>query len=470
MRSLYFNEILAHIGGQPVQGEGNVLIKNVVTKRSKISAHTMLFDLYKKAEVDSRLYQKAKSAAVVTNKPEDFRHLSDGVIVVKVKDADQAYWKFIDYYRSLFEIPIIGVTGTCGKTTTKEMIKHILEPRYNVHSTYKSFNGGHRNRRYLLGIDETTDAAVIEMGVDYPGDLLFYIRYFSPNIRILLNIGVYHLVGCKTPERYLQAKAEILHDLDPANGTLILNADDENIKKIDVSRFGGMILYFGFSDGCHFQADHVSYGPGGMQFTLRHQNQSYPLFVPGYGRHNVYNALAAIAAAWSAGADIHEACGRLASFNPIMEHLEFRSGVNGCTVIDDTWNTSPLSAASALQVLKEIGDSKTRIALLGYMPQLGDGDYARREYAKLGEKAVETGVDLLIVVGEEAREIGRKALELGMDPGKVYFCASGTEIYPILQPLLNDNAIVLMKIPHRVMVEDSFQNFKLKIVKERECE
>ncbi|WP_143415721.1 UDP-N-acetylmuramoyl-tripeptide--D-alanyl-D-alanine ligase [Geobacillus sp. E263] len=464
MKWLYLNEIVAQIGGSLVQGTGNPLIKNVVTKRYKVDNHTLLIDLYTKRKIRSKLFQKYKPIVVVTEKPQDFNHLGDDVIVIKVEDVDEAYWKFIDYYRSLFDIPIIGVTGTCGKTTTKEMIKHILEKRYKVQATYKSFNGGHRNHRYLLGIDETTGAAVIEMGVDSPGDITFYIKYFRPQIRILLNIDVYHLVGCKTPERYLEAKAEILHDLDPVNGTLILNADDENIKKIDVSKFRNIILYFGFSDGCDFQATDVAYDRGGMRFTLRHQNQTYPVFVPGYGKHNVYNALAAIAAVWSAEVDIKEACERLASFNQVIEHLEFHSGLGGCTVIDDTWNVTPLSMANALQVMKEIAGSKTKIALLGYMPQLGDGEYARQEYAKMGEKVIETQVDFLIVVGDEAKEIGRKALELGMDPSNVYFCRSGTEIYQILKPFLNQDSVVLLKIPHRIMVQDSFQKLKQAIM------
>jgi UDP-N-acetylmuramoyl-tripeptide--D-alanyl-D-alanine ligase len=162
--------------------------------------------------------------------------------------------------------------------------------------------------------------------------------------------------------------------------------------------------------------------------------------------------------------DIKEACELLASFNQVIEHLEFHSGLGSCTVIDDTWNVTPLSMANALQVMKEVAGSKTKIALLGYMPQLGDGEYARQEYAKMGEKVIETQVDFLIVVGDEAKEIGRKALELGMDPSKVYFSNSGTEIYEILHPLLNEEAIVLLKIPHRVMVQDSFKELKAKII------
>lgn len=464
MKWLYLQDIVPHIGGFLMQGKDNPLIKDVVTKRNKVDSHTLLFDLYTKGKINTKLFKKYNPIVVVTEKTKEFSHLGDSVVVVKVEDVDKAYWQFVDYYRSLFDIPIIGVTGTCGKTTTKEMIKHILENRFKVQSTYKSFNGGHRNHRYLLGIDENTGATVIEMGVDYPGDIIFYIKYFRPKIRIVLNIDVYHLVGCKTPERYLEAKAEILHELDPVNGTLILNADDENIKKIDVSNFRDIILYFGLSDGCDFQAKDVTYDQEGMGFTLHHQNQTYPVLVPGYGKHNVYNALAAIAATWSAGIDIKEACEQLASFNQVIEHLEFRSGLSGSTVIDDTWNVTPLSMANALEVMKEMAGSKKKIALLGHMPQLGEGEYAKQEYARMGQIVIETKVDFLIVVGDDAKEIGRKAIELGMDPSKVYFSETGTEIYQIVHPLLNEKAIVLLKIPHRVMVQDTFKELKDKMI------
>ncbi|MGG6471125.1 UDP-N-acetylmuramoyl-tripeptide--D-alanyl-D-alanine ligase, partial [Saccharococcus caldoxylosilyticus] len=175
-------------------------------------------------------------------------------------------------------------------------------------------------------------------------------------------------------------------------------------------------------------------------------------------------ALAAIAAASSAGMSVQECCERLASFAQMEEHLQFRHGAGGCTIIDDTWDAAPLSMASALEVLQETSGSKTKIAILGYMPQLGESEFARQQYARIGEKVVGTQVDYLFVVGDEAREIGRKAIELGMDPSNVHFCSSGTEIYEILHPLLNEEAIVLFKIPQRVMFQNSFKELKAKII------
>jgi UDP-N-acetylmuramoyl-tripeptide--D-alanyl-D-alanine ligase len=466
MKHLYLQQIVDQIAGTYVKGSGNPLIKNVVYRPKKLKDFTLLFYRYHDMDIEKKLFKKYKSLVVVTEQPDKFKDLSEDVIIIKVSNVEKAYWKFITYYRQLFQIPVIGITGTCGKTTTKQMIKHILRKRYKVHSTFLSNNQRSLNLKYLLGIDDETEAAVFEMPVASPGYLTNTIQYFQPQIRILLNIDVYHLTDSKTPEAYMKAKAEIINGLNPQTGVIILNADDENIKKVlDVTGYQH-VIYFGFSDGCHFQAKNVQYAEGGMMFLLEHKNQTYPVFVPGFGKPNVYNALASIAATSSAGMGVKECCDRLSSFEQMNEHLEFHIGAGGCTVIDDTWNAAPLSMASALEVLQESSGTKIKIALLGYMPQLGESDYAVEQYARMGVKAVETQVNHLVIVGDEAAEIGRKALKVGMDPSKVHFCHNGFEIYQLIKPYLNENTALLMKIPHRVMVQDSFQELKQKILNE----
>ena len=464
MKSLYLDEIVAVIGGTVVSGSGRPLIQNVVYRPSKVKDHTLLFYRYKDMAVDRRKFRKYASTAVVTDTPETFMDLGERVVIVKVDQIEEAYWKFVRYYRNLFHIPVIGITGTCGKTTTKAMVKHLLRKHFNVHSTFLSNNQRSLNLKYLLGIDEGTGAAVFEMPVASPGYLTNAIQYFQPQIRVLLNIDVYHLKDCKTPEAYMKAKAEIVHGLDPEKGVLILNGDDANIQNVlDVSGFRN-VVYFGFGDGCHFRAKDVRYTEEGTRFTLCHQSGTYPVLVPGYGKPNVYNAMAAIAAASGAGMGVAECCERIASFVPLEEHLEFRSGAGGSIVIDDTWNAAPLSMLSALELLQEISGPKMKIAILGYMPQLGNGEYAREQYARVGEKAVNSRVDLMCVVGDEAKEIGLKALELGMDPNKVFFTDDGTEVGRIIQPFLNEHSVVLLKLPHRVMVRDSFKTLKKTIM------
>jgi UDP-N-acetylmuramoyl-tripeptide--D-alanyl-D-alanine ligase len=464
MKNLFLQEILKQTGGTIIQGSGNPLIQSVTYRPKKISDYTLLFHRYKDMTIKKKLFQKYKSVVVITDSPEMFQNVSSNVIIVKVDEVEKVYWKFINYYRHLFSIPVIGITGTCGKTTTKEMVKHLLRKYHKVHSTFLSNNQRSLNLKYLLGINEETEAAVFEMPVASPGYLTNTIHYFQPNIRILLNIDVYHLKDSKTPEAYMKAKAEIINELDREKGIIIINNDDENIRNVlDVTGYKNVIR-FGMKTKCDFQAKKIRYTKDGMEFILSFKGQHYSVYVPGYGKGNVYNALASIAAAWSAGMKVEDCCERFTSFKHMKEHLEFHQGVGGCTVIDDTWNAAPLSMAAALDVLKESSPWKKRIALLGYMPQLGDSKYAIEQYMKMGEKAVETKVDELFVVGEQAKEIGKRAIELGMNVKNVHFVSNGTEIYQIIQPLLTRQTTILFKIPHRVMVEDSFKQLKKKVM------
>ncbi|MFX3623582.1 MAG: Mur ligase family protein [Ectobacillus sp.] len=464
MKHLSLMDILGQTGGRVVHGSGNPIIKHVTNRSKKdIDDHTLVFHL-KRDPIRGKYWADNHSIAVISDAPEQCTGLGEGIILIQVDDVEETYWKFVNYYRNLFQIPVIGVTGTCGKTTTKEMIRQILEKDYNVEATWMSMNSKSVNLRYLTDIDEKTEMAVFEMPVAYPGYLRVACRYFQPSIRILLNIGVHHLADCDTPEDYMKAKTEIIEGLDPVSGTLILNADDENIRRlVDVSPFQ-RVIYFGKSERSHFRAKDIRYGNGGMNFLLEHGDKTYQAYVPGYGEHNVYNALAALAAVTAAGMDIETAINRLAAFEQVEDHLEFEDGYNGCTVINDTWNSSPLSMSAALQVLKEVSRNKTSIALLGYMPQLGEGQYAQEQYAAMGEKAVEADVDVLVVVGQEAKSIGLRALELGMEKSKVHFCETGTEVYEIIEPYLNEKATVLLKITYRVMKQPSFTELRNKLI------
>ncbi|AJY74848.1 UDP-N-acetylmuramoyl-tripeptide--D-alanyl-D-alanine ligase [Paenibacillus beijingensis] len=445
MKGLYLHEIVNVTGGKLKTKDRTFLVKDAVKRVRDLNDSTVYFHLYKKRDISLEEFKKYKATVLVTEDADYFMTLLDDVAIIQVKDIDEAYWKFVEYYRSLFNIPIIGVTGTCGKTTTKEMIKHILSEQYKVQATYKSWNASRANLGYLLRIDESTQAAVFEMGVDWPGDLSESCRYFKPQIRILLNIGVYHLVGCKTPENYIKAKSEILDGMDPANDVIILNADDENIRKIDVSHCE-KIVYFGFQDGCHWKAKEVKTVKEGISFTLTYENRDYEVVVPGLGQHNVYNALAALAAVRYAGVDVEEAIDRLKTFKHLRRRLELREGPGGCTILDDNWNNTPPSMEAALRVLKEIAGNKLKVAVLGFMYNLGTSSYAQVQYAKMGKVAAEVGVDILVIIGDKPKAIGNKAIECGMDKSNVYFISQG-EAAAKLSPFLNKNTIVLLKAP-----------------------
>ena len=451
MKRLPLKLIIASLNGSILQGTDNLIIQDLVTRISRINRDTLLFDLHYDKSINLTKCQKNFSYAIVTDRPASFAGLSENITILRVAEINEAYLKFVDFYRNSLNIPVIGVTGTCGKTTTKEMIKHILAGTYKVNATYKSYNALFRNFGYLLEIDEDTQAAVYEMGVAYPGDLKTSCRYFKPQVGIITNIGIDHLQGLGTLDAYIKAKAEILEGMG-FKGTLILNADDANIQKIDLTQFQGQVSYFGSGDRVHFRVMNLAHEKGFLKFTLQYQDRSYQVLIPGLAEFNAYNATAAIAAAHAIGLPVAEAVARLASFQNVEKHFEFKTGINGSTIIDDTWSTNPTSTEAALKLLKSLSEGRRTIAVLGKMSLLGR--QSSKYHSQIGAKLADLGIDQLIVIGEGADEIGHGAIANGMDQKNVYFSKDPDATYAILQKSLDQNSIALVKTSMLVSSQD----------------
>jgi UDP-N-acetylmuramoyl-tripeptide--D-alanyl-D-alanine ligase len=442
MKRLPLRNVVEIISGEIEQGTDNLIINDVVTKSKRISQGSLLFDLYQDKSMSPGRRQNIYPYAIVTDRPTNFTGPRNDITIIRVADIHGAYWRFVDFYRNLFQIPVIGVTGTCGKTTTKEMIKHILSGTHKVNATYKSNNALFRNLGYLLDIDEHTQAAVFEMGVAFSGDLKTSCRYFKPQVGIITNIGIDHLQAFGTLDAYIKAKAELLEGMD-FNGTLILNADDENIKRIDLRKYKGDIIYFGFANQSHFKVSDITNANGVLNFILQYHDGIYHFSIPGYGTFNVYNATAAIAAAHAIGFEVKEAGDRLASFQNVEKHFELVEGINGSLIIDDTWSTNPTSTEAALKQLKSVSQGKKTIAVLGKMSLLGR--QSAKYHFKTGEKVAGIGIDQLIVIGDQAAQIGHGALQNGMGQDNVYFCKDSNETYEILKKSLDHTSIALVK-------------------------
>lgn len=439
MKSLYLSEIISIIEGSVECGYADFLVDNVVLSLDKLKDNGVYFDLEEKKDLE--IFKKCDNCALVASR-NCVIAFTGNVTVIKVDDLEKSMWKFVEYYRALFNIPIVAVTGTCGKTSTKEMIAHILSLYFRTVSTRKSINGWRTNLRYLMEIDDQTEAAVIEAAVAYPGDLITSGRYFRPQIGIITNIGIDHLSGCGNFENYLRAKAEMIVGMGH-KGVLILNADDENIKKINLCSFQGKIIYFGIKEPEDFKATNIKIVAEGTEFILQHQGLCHNIKIPCYGLHNVYNALASIAAAHVLGFGIRESGERLKSLIPLDKHLQIFKGINGCIVIDDTWSANPTSTEAALKFLKEIAEGKKTLVVLGDMLLLGES--AKDIHRDMGDLVIKEGVNMLVTIGELAGEVANRAMQLGLDRNKISACSNPEEAYKFIQPLLNQDMVVLIK-------------------------
>lgn len=394
--------------------------------------------------VDWDSIDKKGPSLIITDKlPSDLVNVPSTITIMQVKSLVQSYWKFINYYRDQFDIPVVTITGTCGKTTTKDMIKHILEPTWNVQASISSQNEPRRSLPYLMGIDKDTEVAVFEHGLGNTGNIRHQCLIYQPTIGIITTIGVHHLDGCVNLEGYIRAKEEIVKGVQEG-GTLILNADDAHTKKLRLQSFKGKIIYFGTSKHAQYRATDSTFGKGGMDFTLHVGKRSYRAFIPGYGEHQVSNALAALAAVNEMGMPLEEAISRLKDYRMMGRHLEFSGGINGSTIIDDTWTNNPTSVEAALKVLDSIGKDKNIMLILGDINRLGK--FEKKYHREIGSMIAKRNIHTLITIGKKAKEIAKQAVTDG-SLADIRIFEDVHEIGHTLNHLIDEDSLVLIKGP-----------------------
>lgn len=321
--------------------------------------------------------------------------------VVKVADACSALGKLACAWRKNFDLPLIGVTGSNGKTTIKEMTASILRQRGPVLATRGNLNNAIGVPLTLLEIDEASVAAVIEMGANHAGEIDYLARLALPAIAVVSNAGPAHLEGFGSVQGVARAKGELFAALGPA-GVAIINADDPFAELWRAMTGRRQQLSFGIDNGADFHASGIEQRRAGAgiatHFSLHSRAGEALIQIPFAGLHNVRNALAAAAAAWSAGASLADIESGLAQANSVAGRLQIRNSASGALVIDDTYNANPESLRAALDVQKDLrGDAWL---VLGDMGELGEG--ALQLHAAAGEMARAAGVQRLLATGEYA--------------------------------------------------------------------
>lgn len=442
MKPVHLKSFLRNIGGEVIYGKANPLIMHVIktAKYSLMKNHTMLFHNGK--ELSLKQVSRFKDFVIITSAPQLLADVGNNVTIVKVENVVKSYWKFIDLYRGIFHIPFVAVTGTCGKTTTKEMISWIFEKDRNVYKTISNNNDPTRHLNYLLGIEKETELVVMETAVAMPNHLKKAYRYFKPHVGILTSVGIDHLNGFPDLESYINEKLSIFK-LIRNDGYLVINGDEEIIRQLDLSNINKRMLLYGTREDADLRLIEMNYEPSGMSFLLQHMNRVYKFSIPGVGKHNVYNATAAIATAYLLGLDIEEAGSRLKDFPHLPRHTEIVSGLNGSMLIDDTWSTNPTSIKAGLEVLSHLGEGRKKIAVFGEIKFLGDK--SKEIHELVGNMLGEDEVDYLVTIGEAALPLALKAKEKGLNESRVYSCIHAKEAFKVLANLVDKDSVVLVK-------------------------
>ena len=449
------SEIVRAAGGTLLCGQEDTVITAFATDSREVKPGIMFVPIRGEKTDGHRYIEKAfENGGAASFTEEDVRTEQkvtwENRPLILVDDCRAALQKTAAWYRSQFTIPVVGITGSVGKTTAKEMVAQALSAAGNVHKTAGNQNSQVGVPITVCGLRKEHIAAVVEMGVSMPGEMERIAAVVKPTCAVMTNIGVSHIEFMKTRENILAEKAHIA-DYLPADGVLFVNGDDDllpGLKKTSPHK----VVTFGIVSPCDWSASDLRETDEGTFFTCTGPGGEHQeLFVPAAGRHNVRNALAAFAVARTLKVPAGDAARAIGAYQaPAMRQQIFECG--GLTLIDDSYNASPDSMRSAIDVLTTRNNSGKTAAVLADMLELGD--FSAKGHFEVGAYAKEKGVDLLVAVGELAKEIAA-----GYGQNAVWF-ATNEEAGEFLKEKLQPGDAVLVKGSRSMKTDEIVSSLK----------
>ena len=363
--------------------------------------------------------------------------------VIEVADTTRALQQVAREVRRRSGAKVVAITGSAGKTTTKELTAEFLSAKYTVYRNRGNLNNHIGLPLSLLELRTRPDVAVVELGMNHAGEIRTLVGIAEPEVRVWTNVGDAHVGFFESSEAIADAKAEIVEQGRPAD-LLVANADDERICA-RLGAFSGRILTFGLSDRAHVRASAVEHrGLNGIRATVTSPAGEFRLDTPLLGTGNLLNLLAASAVAVDMGIEPGTIAERAASVRPASHRGELLRLPGGVTLIDDSYNSSPAALKRSLETVAAATGSARKIAVLGEMLELGP--HAARLHAECGRAAAESGLNLLIAVGGEgARALAFSAGNSGMNPSSVVYLPTSTEAAEVAATKVRPGDLVLVK-------------------------
>ncbi len=450
MLPLSLDEIAGVTGAEIRGGYGMELVTAISTDSRKLNKGELFFalsgDNFDGHSFVHAAFLAGAAGAVVER---DVPGLPGIFPCLLVRDSLVALQDLARHNRKTFAVPVIGVTGSSGKTSTKDLIYSVLSTEYKTLKTEGNFNNEIGLPLTLLKISGEHQAAVVEMAMRGPGEIDELCSIALPSAGVITNIGETHLERLGSVENIARAKGELL-DYIPPGGFAVLHGDSPYIRE-QAKRCRGNVLFFGEGKDMDLYPREVQPEGSGNRFLAATPGGDMELFIPLPGRHNVINALAAVAVGLCMGLTREQIARGLESAALTAMRLEILDA-GGVKIINDTYNANPFSMKAALQVLDEISKSGRRIAVLADMLELGDrSEAAHRE---IGETAAVMGVDYLLTVGKLSVHINRGALAGGQQADRALHFDYGGDVLEFLKAIIQPGDVVLVKGSRSMRMEE----------------
>jgi len=436
MEPLPLTTIAELAGAQLAQGAGEKIIERVSTDSRTIRPNELFVALRgEKFDGHSYIREVAKSGAAGAIMSQDVRDLPSQFAVLRASDTLLAYQNLAANYRKTLRLKVLSITGSNGKTSTKDFAASILGRSYRVTKTEGNFNNHVGLPRTILEANREHDFGVWELGMNHPGEIAALARIASPDAAVITNIGVAHIEFMGSREAIAQEKGALAAAVE-GGGFVVLNADDpfsNEVAKLCRAR----TIFAGVEAGS-IRAVDIQQTPDGSEFTIIEEAHRCRAQLPVPGLHMVQNAMLAVAAGRAFGVSLEDCAAGLASAPLAKARLQIRE-INGVRFIDDSYNANPDSMKAALRTLMELESDGKRVAVLGKMFELGAE--SERGHREVGETAATFGVDSLIGLGDDA--IARAAQRAGLQNAIVAKDAS--EAAEMLSDIVSTGDLVLVK-------------------------
>lgn len=448
MKKITVGQAAVVCGGRLVgkESDAELIIKNIFTDSRKVE-NGSLFAAIKGERVDghnfiNQCFEKGAVCAISEKEIETEKPY------ILVDSTLQALKDIAAFYRSLFDIPFIGVTGSVGKTSTKEMLSSVLSQKFKVHKTHGNFNNELGVPLTIFGLEEEHEIAVIEMGISDFGEMTRLSKIVRPDCCVITNIGCCHLENLVDRDGVCKAKTEMFAFMNPM-GMIFLNGDDDKLQKIHevtVNQRRITPVFYGISNKNTFHAENIAGNVrNGIECDIIYDQVKNHVFIPATGTYMVTNVLAAFAVGKALGLTDSEIIKGIASFETVGSRARVID-TGFITIIDDCYNANPTSVQGAIDTLVKFPGRK--VAVLGDMKELGvkTQDY----HIETGKYLHSHGVDVLVAVGELAKNI---YLGAQMPEKSIYF-ATTEEACERIYDVIKENDTVLVKASHSMHFED----------------
>jgi UDP-N-acetylmuramoyl-tripeptide--D-alanyl-D-alanine ligase len=451
MRRCTLEEVARYSGGRLIKGDPLLPVDRLHTDTRTLAAGDCFValrgDRFDGHTFVPQVGNHGAVAALVSH-PLTAGDLPEGLGLVEVPDTLEALQRFAATYRQLLSVRTIGVTGSSGKTSTKELIASVLRTRFRIKATEGNLNNHIGVPLTLIRLDEDDEYGVIEMGMNHPGEIAPLVKMAAPEIGVISSIGSAHIEFFADQAAIAQEKAELIAALPP-EGLAVLNSDDPWSRRV-ADRTRARVVWVGSHADSTWRADNLQIAVNGLSFLLRHNGSAAQVRLPVFNRVMVSNALLAAAVGRECGLTMDEIARGLEAVQLPGARMRVEMA-QGAWIINDAYNANPDSMKAALRALGEFPGAVRRLAVLGSMGELGQ--HATELHRGIGELAVRHGVAFLIAVGPHADAYAKGALAGGLHANQIVTALDAEEATAALRPLLRERDAILVKGSHFMGLE-----------------